>query len=373
MYTDIFTSFYVGFYPCTYFGNDTLSHTAWDVIMSQSPFGVLLNGNFWVCIFCVLSGLVISLGVFRKNDNIDYVSKAMLKRYFRLSIPIFAVSLIIFLMLKLNLISNIQTAEITGSTWLASFYHEQFSLKDIVIHSFVRVWLESDGNICTAFWMLTYVFYGSFLSFILSIIGLKKKKRILFIYIWFAFMYLYLNSLLACYAIGTAMAYIYANVQIERKKYKLYVGALFIVVGNLFGGYLSYVIPINKYDLLNHLPAQISVSNFYHVIGAALLILGIWLYVPVSKFMNCKICKFLGKISFAIYIIHIPVLFSVGTGVFQALYKINHRYNVDSLLTLIVMMVSLVVLAYVFSMLVEKPCDKLVNKIVCFMGEKDEV
>ena len=46
------------FYPVTQYGPKGEMATPLGVALAQSPLGVLLNGNFWVCVFCVIAGFV---------------------------------------------------------------------------------------------------------------------------------------------------------------------------------------------------------------------------------------------------------------------------------------------------------------------------
>ena len=58
------------FYPGTYSGNAVPSHmiAKLDIYLAQSPFASLFNGNFLVCIFCVVSAVSISYSIFRRTD-----------------------------------------------------------------------------------------------------------------------------------------------------------------------------------------------------------------------------------------------------------------------------------------------------------------
>lgn len=353
--------FMLAFYPSTYFGNETVSHSFWDIYLSQSPYGVIINGNFYVCIFCILSGLLISLQVWNRQGDLQKISESMLKRYFRLAFPVAGVSFVVYVMLKLSVFSNLEVAKITGSTWLSSFYHEKYTIKDVFVHSFVKTWTESDGSFSTAFWMLTYIFYGSFLAYILAIIGYEKNKKIILLFMGVVAWYLWGNSLLACFGIGTIIGYYSKNC--NRKRNSI-CGIIFIIIGVFFGGYPSHIIPINVYKLFYNMPGQMDPSHFYHVIGAAMVIVGIYECKEIAGFLENKLFLFLGKISFSLYLIHIPILFSVGTDAFLIFNRCFENYHVNVLLTFMLTFVILIILSLVFHVIVESKCEKIVKKIV---------
>ncbi len=58
----------------------------WD-INQDNPLDILFDGPFWVTMFFVLSGFVLTIGFFKERDYTILV-KGMFKRYTRLLIPV---------------------------------------------------------------------------------------------------------------------------------------------------------------------------------------------------------------------------------------------------------------------------------------------
>ena len=144
--------FMLAFFPASYYGEGAMIHgnNGWEVGLSQSPVGVLINGNFWVCVFCLVSGLVQSYKIYNSND-FSKLPNDMVKRYFRFTGPIFVVSFIVFIMLQTNMFWNAEINEIVKSPWLENFYLEKKTLKDVIISSFVTVLFGGDSTFSTAF------------------------------------------------------------------------------------------------------------------------------------------------------------------------------------------------------------------------------
>ena len=72
-----------------------------DMKFSRSPLSFWANGNFMVCIFCMVTGLVLTLQIMQVDHK--HTAKVLIKRYFRLALPLFVVSAVVYLMLKYSL------------------------------------------------------------------------------------------------------------------------------------------------------------------------------------------------------------------------------------------------------------------------------
>ena len=69
------------FFPAIHYGVNAPSYLQGvDTFLSQSPLSVILNGNYMVALFCVISAVVISRSLIRKQDTHKLV-RVVLKRY----------------------------------------------------------------------------------------------------------------------------------------------------------------------------------------------------------------------------------------------------------------------------------------------------
>lgn len=161
---------------------------------------------------CVLSGLVQGYKIFSMG-GLDRLPKDMMKRYFRLSLPVFFISLIVYLMIKGEMFYNVQANQIVQSPWLGTYYLEKKTLKDVFYTSFISVWFVVDSTFSNAFWMLKEIFVGSYLTYILSMIGYKKRKNVLVIYAGLGIVFWILQSYMLAFVAGVIIAYIIANTE----------------------------------------------------------------------------------------------------------------------------------------------------------------
>ncbi len=88
----------------------------WDIRYGKSAFSVLTNGNFYVCVFFVLSGFVLSHKYFNDNRIAILVSAAQ-RRFIRLYIPVAFTLILSYLFIKAHLYLNAPVSRIAHSEW----------------------------------------------------------------------------------------------------------------------------------------------------------------------------------------------------------------------------------------------------------------
>lgn len=80
--------FCLRYFPATFYGLEAASMAnGVDLFLASSPLGLLINGNFFVHLYILISGYVISYQVIKlRSEDFGYF---MLKRYLKLLIPLF--------------------------------------------------------------------------------------------------------------------------------------------------------------------------------------------------------------------------------------------------------------------------------------------
>lgn len=345
------------FYPAIHFGDAVLSKLYnLDTVLSQSPFSVFLNGNFLVAIFCTISGAVISIQIMELPDK-NKLADIIMKRYFRLMLPVVPVGLLIFVMLRYGLFSNQEAAVYTQSPWAAMYYQSPMTFFQTLRSVFVDTWFWGDDTLSTAFWMLSQLFYGTFLSIILSIVCWKYKKHTWSIYVMLAFVFFNHGTLQLAFILGTLLTWLCINCS---QCFNKYLGCILFTIGIFLGGYPSGVTPTNVYRLfcdVNYIDV--------HIVGAFFTLYGIWSLEKLQAVLSMPIFKGLGKISYSIYLIHIPLLFSFSTSLFLFV-KEYMRYAYSAGLSLFVSIFVLIMAANMYNKTIENMCVQVQRKILAW-------
>lgn len=126
-------------------------------------------------------------------------------------------------------------SRITQSWWLDLYYKNDPELWQVFRTSFIDVWFVGNSKFSTAFWMLKYIFYGSFATYILSIMAWNKNKKILFVYLLTAVAFLLLDNLIFNFILGTILGYLFSNEM--KPPHSKTIGVLLILLGMFLGGY----------------------------------------------------------------------------------------------------------------------------------------
>lgn len=358
--------FCLAFLPGVHFGMVVPSHIngEYDWKMAQSPLSFVLNGNFMVAIFCVLSGLLLSIKIFQGDEKTIY--QMIIKRYPRLMLPIVPVGLMVFFMLKKELFLNQDVASITGSPWFSNYYASQIPFEKIVYAMVGGIWFQGDDSISTAFWMLNTLFIGSFVNILLAMIVKKYNKHAKLLLGVVTIVLMFSNDMLWAFSVSVMLAYLYCFENIETNK-GLVIGILCILAGCLLGGYPSGVIPSNVYRFFNFFPNWYNSFMWIHIMGASLFIYGVLQVRAVEKIFEIGILRFLGKISYSIYLLHIPLLFCVSAYIFLQEQKMGIGYLKSTALCFGLSNLLLIALAFMYYKLVEKKCAKLVDRLCKFL------
>lgn len=357
--------FLVGFFPRMYYGSVVPAHLSVisEESLAQSPMLFFLNGNFMVAIFCAVSGVVVSLSIF-KTDN-DNIGKIIAKRYPRLMLPVIPIAFAVFLMLKYIHMYHIEISAVTGSPWLSGFYCDAIGIKQLLYSLFFGIWLHGDPLISNAYWVLNQLFLGTFVVIIMTLAVKRAKMLWAIVFLCFAsFILLFMYNMMFVFPLSVLICYLYLNVQ--KAFNHPVIGAIFVPFGFFLGGYPSGIEhPTNIYRFLDSDILGAGTYTFWHVFGAVFLIYGFFNLKCIIKILENKVFLFLGKISYAIYLIHIPLLFSVGTYLFNIIY--TRENYLRAVLILFVLINFIVVLsAFLYNRFVESGCERVTKKLNCF-------
>lgn len=365
--------FLLAFLPATYYGdlNMSIIQNKLDVKMAQAPYAFFINGNYMVALFCLVSALVLGLKVMNL-ENRRYVTEMFIKRYPRLMLPTIPVIISVYVMLKYECFSHLKAAKWTQSPWLASYYLEKVSFKRCIDSIFVTTWYASDVTFSNAFWMLGSLFFGSMLAIILSTFTWKiRRNAVELIYVFCVFLYIRVNTLQLAFVFGVLLAHLF-----KERKYLFNhkgIGIFCFLLGIFLGGYPSGIRPVNIYRYLNILPQEILSYQFWHIIGAFFTVYGLWNMGLACKILECRGMQFLGKISYAIYLIHIPLLFSVSCHIFNELMASKKMsYLMGVWITLVITIVCTLILGWMYNRYIEAWCNKVLNEILKKMSVKEE-
>ena len=334
-----------------------------DIVIGQSPLNTLFSGNFAVRLFLVMSGYVLCLGYFKTRDKKRLVTSAC-KRYIRLLPPILVSNVLICLLMLLGAFRNMAVSELTGSPWLAGFNRCEPNFLDAVLEAVFGCFFVGTNQFNGVLWTIPFLFLGALLVYgVAWLIGDKKWRYVVYAVIGAAVM-------LTDYA-GIFFGFVLCDVMhtqdalvawVKKQKWLLWI---VFVLGFYLSSYPSAGTHLEG-TIYGIIPNVMVVP--LHLMGALLLVAAVVCLEPLQKIFGWKPFVKLGNISYSLYLVHFPVIATLGCVLFEVLYG-KMSYHLAVLLAFVVTTVAVLGISVLFRKYIEPLgkkgelyVEKLVNK-----------
>jgi peptidoglycan/LPS O-acetylase OafA/YrhL len=275
-----------------------------------------MDGKLPVLVFFVLSGDALSTRFFQ-NGSIQGVHSLLIKRYLRLTAPILLACSIVYLLMKTGLTFHLQAAkELPGQEWLPRMLTFDPSLITLFRYSVIQVYTNhsTETSYIPMLWTMSLEMTGSMLTFLFCYVhGSLRHPRALLLVLSCALMSL--GSLLAVFFIGMLFSEIRANRSTIKIRApfdsQLFYALLFFAALALFSATTD-----------RHLP------NPAAMFGACLLVAGAYGNNGLKEFFSNGFSKYLGEISFPLYLVHFPAIISIQS--FLILHRGEYFHSINA-------------------------------------------
>ena len=283
--------------------------------LAGQPWFGLLNGLGAVNLFFVLSGYVLTRAFFLSGDT-SIITRSAMKRWPRLAGPVLIAILASYCLWKLGLYHYDQAAALTHSPWLAGHLFTgqpviaSSKFLDALAQGLFFTFVKPDSAYFdTVLWTMRWEFAGSFAAFGLALLARPLEPRLrLFVFGVAMVLALYWAPQMAPFVLGVALAGLLAS-GAPKPRPALAIGG--IVAGVYLLGYGPQ--PAGAYLWLHRALGPSVVTTYVQGVGGALIIAAVELSGSARGLLSGKIPAFLGKLSFPLYLVHIPVLCSFGS------------------------------------------------------------
>jgi len=261
------------------------------------------DGGFAVAIFFVLSGEALSHAYFVKKD-LEVVRKLAIKRYVRLTIPIFASCLIVFLLMKANLVYFHEAVSVSGASDLTKgFLQFEPCLEKVLYFSFFGVYFQYTGEASynPVLWSMSVELLGSVFVFLALFVTQTRAQR------WVIFAYVApFMALFAPFFICFIFGMVFGELRVAGTFNRLsaHPAANFLSILALSG----VVIGLTIAPLLGL--AHIGIAQRLSV-GAVVFLFAIYSSNWLQLVFDNRFAHFLGELSFPIYLVHFPIIVSL--------------------------------------------------------------
>jgi peptidoglycan/LPS O-acetylase OafA/YrhL len=274
----------------------------------DTPLAILWNGRFAVSVFFVLSGFVIAHVAERRYDS---PMSNTLTRYLRLAVPV-TVS-VIFAWALLMLFPT-ATTELRGvlespSNWLDHTYQGDIpSLWNALRHGLVGNFVWGGSSFNNVLWVMQIELIGSLGIFWLYWLTSGRARVIVLLFVA-AWIIVFLRPAYLAFVVGALLFEAHHRGILYR--WGASFGPIALVLGILLGapgsGFAERV-------GLPELPGKLTLGEAHGlipVLAAGLIVYAVLVLPALSRFFSTTILRFLGRVSFALYLVHVPLLYTV--------------------------------------------------------------
>ena len=302
----------------------------WLKCVNRFPLGMLINGEFWVCVFAILSGYLLN----KKNiKNGTDLIKICINRYFRFVIPFFFANFFVYLLYCFGGFSAQKCGIIINNEWLLNQYTNPIRFISVVKNSLM---LGSQLN--NTFWIIKHMLLGAWLIYISNYICYKFHNQKIKIFVAIGLLLLPPTFFIGVTYAGSLLAEISKKFIHQRGKTVI---AYFIVIIVLISGIQNIVAELLKIQWLH--------INQYWEFLYAMGMLGCISSENrlLKKFENWRIDKFSNQ-SMTIYLLHWPIICSFSTWCFVELMRRYSNFFIYYWGTLIITIIVLEISVYCY-------------------------
>ncbi len=345
--------FSLAFYSAWFTRKATTSHLGgYELQFSSSPFSFLINGAYFVAIFFVLSGFVLSRKYFRTADPEVLVS-GMNRRFIRLYIPIAFTLLLSWFLMSNHLYYNTQASVITLSDWFSRLWRFTDPDGRLLASITYGTMFYGDASFDTCLWTISYELFGSYMVFLFLLLTHYTRKFRL---------PLLLLAIAACFALNSpfylsfflGITLCYTEQWADRQQFRAgTIVALMLIACSLLLGSLPYCTPIPgswqdtiKNTIWDYTPWCLPAAAY-------LLVLAYIIAPPLQRLTGALPFRFLGYISFSLYLLHPILIGSYGAWLFLKLYE-TWDYNHSVFFTFLAIIALLLPVSWLMARFVDQ-------------------
>lgn len=289
-----------------------------------TPAFAMINGSAAVIVFFVLSGFVLTLGLFRSGSLAQAITGAA-KRWPRLALTVMITSSFAGLLMASQSYANIETAKAVPSIWLGWFYTWPSSGPVEIAKAVAQgalTFFNRGSSYNSNLWTMYYEFWGSLIAIGAAVAYMRfTRERDAKIFLGVAFVVSFVFSpFMSCFIVGVWLAKRYSQGSTWQWRGWQAIAVTILIV--LLLGYHENLISGRAeglYAILSPVTAfqPLRLRVLLHTIAAALLINAFLSASSIRTLFGGRAGKMLGFLSFPIYLVQIPIICSVSALVFS--------------------------------------------------------
>lgn len=321
--------------------------------LADTPLGILWNGPFAVSVFFVLSGFVIAGAADRRHDLL--VSN-LITRYLRLAVPVTASVLLAWTLLSIfpTATADLRDAVDNPSAWLVNTHQGNIpSLGTAIFDGVIANFVRGGSGFNNVLWTMKIELIGSIGIFGIYWVSAGRARIILLAFVGFLVPVLTSPYYMA-FVLGALIfeAHTRNRIRMPRSWMTWVAFAAGVALGAAGQG------TAQRWGLPD-LPGKLVIGNpvgIIPVLAAALILFAVIALPGVARFFSVSLLRWLGRVSFGLYLVHVPLLYTL-----VAVAYVRLDWSITMLATAYVL--GAFVLAHLLTILIDEPTLRLLKPI----------
>jgi peptidoglycan/LPS O-acetylase OafA/YrhL len=316
----------------------------------DTPLSILWDGRFAVSVFFVLSGFVMAAAAERRHSMLITNT---LTRYLRLAVPVTASVVLAWILLSLFPTATLELQETVDnpSRWKQYTYQGYIpSLLRAGYDGLVGTFVTGRSSFNNVLWAIRIEFIGSIALFALYWFSAGRTRIIILCVAGLAILGVaQIRPAYLAFVLGALLHEAYARDRIHALG--RIAPPVALAVGILLGG--AGPDAFERWGMEGLMPWRL--KGAIPVVAAALIIYAVITMSAAARFFSARILGWLGRISFGLYLVHVPLLYTLVAYAYVELeWGMAVLVPVYFSLTLL--------LAHVFTVIVDEPTLRQLNR-----------
>ncbi len=269
---------------------------------SDTPIAILYNGGFAVAVFFVLSGFVVSGSAERRRVSVAF---NLVQRYVRLAVPVVFATVLAWVLLNAfpDTVSRMKLA--VESRWLNHVFDGKLPPLDYaVLHGAVLVFQSGGSKFNNVLWTMQIELIGSWAIYIMygSLEAAARRTALLALLL---IPILFNSPHYSAFAIGALLREDNARLS-GLFRYRFIILSTGVIFGAMMSGYGDRI------GL--HLPRRIALGDslgLVQVLAAGAILYAVLNISSLQDWLSTTVARFFGRVSFGLYLVHVPLLYTV--------------------------------------------------------------
>jgi peptidoglycan/LPS O-acetylase OafA/YrhL len=304
-------------------------------------------------VFYIISAYLIASRYLDSNENtVSKIGRSVLKRYLRLSIPIFVMNLLIIIIQRMGY----------GYGDRYGMFHSTYTFPEAVWNAFVDCIFFGSDYFNTNMWMINELFFGYIFTMIICIVLNEMKTLtgniilvILTVVLWLEGCYI------SVFVFGIILYRLIDGRALDKPVMFTVIGSGLLILGIVVSSF-SRTIVLRLPQSYPELPFRL--WWLYCWIAAMMIVSGIALNLYVIRFLEIGCLHKLGKICFPVFLFHRIWFASFGALAYSYGFAQNGDKGKGSLAALVVSFILTLISALLYLFFLEPLINKLTERFL---------